>query len=131
MTGKEALGVFTRTFLVLAGSVLLAVQGLEWADGTLIGNNVLTLGLGLLAAAVGAVLAVAAAYIAGPATTKLQKSVRAFLEKIVAGIGVVAFSTAADVVAFGKLVVPLLIAAVFAFAITYISTEPPPVPTPA
>ena len=46
MTGKEALGVFARTFLVLAGSVLLAVQGLEWADGTLIGNNVLTLGLG-------------------------------------------------------------------------------------
>jgi hypothetical protein len=130
MTGKAALGVFTRTFLVLAGSVLLAVQGMEWADSSLIGNNILTLGLGLLAAAVGGLLAVAAAYVIGPATTKFQKSVRAFLEKIVAGVGVVAFSTVADVVAFGKLVGPLLIAAVFAFAITYISTEPPPEPSP-
>lgn len=127
MTGKEALGVFTRTFLVLAGAVLLAVQGLEWADSSLIGNNVLTLGLGLLSAAVGGLLAVGAAYLIHPSASKLEKAVRAFVEKVLAGAGVVAFSTAADLVAFGKLLPPLLVAAAFSFAITYISTEPPPV----
>jgi hypothetical protein len=128
MTGKQALGVFTRTFLVLAGAVLLAVQGLEWADATLIRNNVLTLGLGLLSATVGAALAVAAAYLIAPSGSKFEKAVRAFLEKIVAGIGVITFSSLADLVTFGKLLPPLLIAAVFSFLITYVSTEPPPVP---
>jgi hypothetical protein len=128
MTQAEALGVFTRTFLVLAGSVLLAVQGLEWADTTLIGNNALTLGLGLLAAVIGAALAVAAAYLIRPSGSKLEKATRAFLEKILGGVGVVTLSTVADLVAFGKLLPPLLIAAGFSFLITLASTEPPPVP---
>jgi len=128
MTGKEALGIFTRTFLVLAGSVLLAVQGMEWADATLIGNNVLTLGLGLLSALVGALFAVAAAYVIRPSANKLEKSVRAFFEKILAGGLVVAFSSVADLVAFGKLLPPLLVAAAFSFVITFISVEPPPAP---
>jgi len=126
MTGKEALGVFTRTFLVLAGAVLVAVQGLEWADPTLIGNNVLTLGLGLLSAAIGGVLAVAAAYLIHPSASKLEKAIRAFLEKIVSAGLVITFSTVADLVAFGKLLPPLLVAAAFSFVITFISVEPPP-----
>ena len=128
MSGKEALGVFSRTFLVMAGSVLVAVQGLEWVNPDLLGNNVLTLGLGLLSAAVGGALAVAAAYLIHPSASKLEKSIRAFLEKLLAGVGVVTFSSLADLVAFGKLLPPLLIASVFAFAITYISVEPPPSP---
>jgi hypothetical protein len=128
MTGKQALGVFARTFLVLAGSVLLAVQGLAWADKTLIGNNALTLGLGLLSAVIGALLAVAAAYLVRPSGSKLEKAVRAFLEKVIAGIGVVTVSSLADLVAFGKLLPPLLIAALFSFLITFASTEPAPVP---
>jgi hypothetical protein len=126
MTGKEALGVFARTFLVLAGSVLLAVQGLEWADRTLIGNNILTLGLGLLTAALGALGAVAAAYLIRPSASKLEKAIRAFIEKVLAGGIVVTFSSVADLVAFGKLLPPLLVAAAFSFVITFISVEPPP-----
>src|SRR6185436_16346912 len=98
MTGKEALGVFSRTFLVLAGAVLVAVQGLEWADSTLIGNNVLTLGLGLLSAAIGGFLAVAAAYLIHPSASKLEKAIRAFLEKIVSAGLVITFSSVADLV---------------------------------
>jgi hypothetical protein len=127
MTGKEALGVFSRTFLVLAGAVLLAVQGLEWADTSLIGNNVLTLALGLLSAVLGALGAVAAAYLIRPSASKLEKAIRAFLEKIVSAGLVVTFSSVADLVAFGKLLPALLIAAAFSFVITYISVEPPPV----
>lgn len=128
MTGKEALGVFSRTFLVLAGSVLVAVQGLEWVNSETIGNNVLTLGLGLLSAVIGGLLAVAAAYLIHPSASKLEKAFRAFLEKILSGGLVITFSSVADLVAFGKLLPPLLVAAAFSFAITYISVEPPPAP---
>jgi hypothetical protein len=128
MTKEEALGVFTRTFLVLAGSVLVAVQGLEWADSSLIGNNALTLGLGLLSAALGGLGAVAAAYLIHPSASKLEKSIRAFIEKLIAGGIVVTFSSVADLVDFGKLLPALLIAAAFSFVITYISVEPPPTP---
>jgi hypothetical protein len=128
MTGKEALGVFSRTFLVLAGAALLAIQGLEWADKTLIVQNVTTLGLALLSATLGALGAVAVAYLARPSASKLEKAVRAFLEKLVAGGIVVTFSSLADLVAWGKLLPALLIAAVFAFVITFISVEPAPTP---
>lgn len=128
MTGKEALGVFSRTFLVLAGAALLAIQGLEWADKTLIVQNVTTLGLALLSATLGALGAVAVAYLARPSASKLEKAVRAFLEKLVAGGIVVTFSSLADLVAWGKLLPALLIASVFAFVITFISVEPAPTP---
>jgi hypothetical protein len=127
MTGREALGVFSRTFLVLAGAVLVAVQALEWTDSSLIGNNVLTLGLGLLSAVIGGALAVAAAYLIHPSASKLEKAVRAFLEKILSAGLVITFSSVADLVAFGKLLPALLIAAAFSFVITYVSVEPPPV----
>jgi hypothetical protein len=128
MTVKETLGVFSRTFLVLAGSVLLAVQGLQWADKTLLGNNALTLGLGLLSAVVGAAIAVGVAYLYHPSNSKLEKAIRAFLEKILGAGLVTTFSSVAELVTFGKLLPPLLIAAAFSFVITFISTEPPPVP---
>ena len=131
MTFQEALGVFTRTFLVLAGTTLVAVQGLEWADPDLIGNNALTLGLGLLSALVGALFAVAAAYLIRPSASKLEKSIRAAIEKILSAGLVLTFSSVADLVTFGKLLPPLLIAAAFSFVITYISVEPPPEPTPS
>lgn len=129
MTGKEALGVFSRTFLVMTGAVLVAVQGLQWVNPEALGNNITTLGLGLLSAVVGGVLAVAAAYLIHPSATKLEKAFRAFLEKVLAGGLVVTFSSVAELVAFGKLLPPLLIAAAFSFVITYISVEPPPPPT--
>lgn len=130
MTGKEAVGIFTRTFLVLAGSVLIAVQGLQWVDKTLLGNNITTLGLGLLSALLGAVFAVLAAYLIHPSASKLEKAVRAFVEKILSGGLVLTFSSVTDLVAFGKLLPPLLIAAAFSFIITYISVEPAPAPAP-
>jgi len=128
MTKEEALGVFSRTFLVLAGAMLLAVQGLDWLDSTLIGNNVLTLGLALLSAVLGAGAAVGAAYLLRPSGSKLEKAFRAFLEKLLGGGLVLTFSSLADLVAFGKLLPALLVAAVFSFIITFISVEPPPTP---
>jgi hypothetical protein len=69
---------------------------------------------------------VGAAYLIRPSASKLEKAVRAFIEKVLAGGIVVTFSSVADLVAFGKLLPALLIAAAFSFIITYVSVEPPP-----
>lgn len=136
ITFRQAVGIFARTFAALSAAVLLAAQGWSWATSAEFKTNALVLGLAVGAAVVGALLAVVAAIVAGPATTRVEKSVRAFGEKLLGGIGVVAFNSLADVVAFGKLLPPLLIASAFAFAwtwLTYVEDVPasaaiPPMP---
>jgi len=125
ITLKQAVGIFARTFAALAGAVLLAAQGWSWATSSSVKANAYLIGLMLLGVAVASLLAVAAALIAAPATSRFGLSVRAFLEKLLAGVGVVAFNSAADVVAFGKLLPPLLIACALAFGVTWLTYVAP------
>lgn len=131
MTAKQAVGIFTRTFAALAATALVAVQGFDWATSDEIRNNGYVLGLALLAALIGAAVAVGWSFVSSPATTAVGKAVRAAVEKVIGGIGVVAFNSAADVVQFSHLLPPLLIGAVLAFFITLLSYVSPPVVEPA
>lgn len=128
---KVAFGVAVRTFAALAGAALLAAQGYDWVSGDAVRNNGYLLGLALLAAFVGALVAGGWSYVGSPATTPLGKAIRAAVEKIVGGIGAVAFNSAADVVEFSRLLPALGISAVLAFAITFASYVSPPTTEPA
>ena len=121
MTFKDAVAVFARTFAQLAGAALLAVQGYDWTSSDQIQNNGYILGLALLAAVIGSLIAAGWAFIGTPANTAVGKSVRSAIEKVIGGLGAVAFNSFADVVEFSRLIPSLLIAAVLAFAITYLS----------
>lgn len=127
---KTAFGVGVRTFAALAGAALLAAQGYDWASGDAVRNNGYLLGLALLAAAIGAIVAAGWSFVGSPATSPLGKAIRAAIEKVVGGIGVVAFNSAAEVVDFGRLLPALAISAVLAFAITWASYVAPPVVEP-
>lgn len=130
MTFRDAVGVFVRSFAQLAAAALIAVQGFDWASGDEIANNGYALGLALLAALIGALVAAGWSFVGTPATTPLGKAIRTAIEKIIGGIGVVAFNSAADVVQFGHILPPLLIAAALSFVITLLSYVSPPVVTP-
>lgn len=128
ITGKQAVGIFARTFAAMAGATLLAAQGYVWTTSAEYRENALIIGLGLLAAAVAGLLAVGAALVAGASPTRNGRAVRAFLEKLIAGVGVVAFNEVADVITFGKLLPPLLVASILAFAVTWLTYAETPVP---
>lgn len=132
MTFKDALGIFARTFAQLAAAALLAVQGYDWTTSDQIKNNGYLLGLALLAAVVGAIIAAGWAFVQSPATTPLGKATRTAVQTVLGGLTAVVFNTASDVVQFGHLLPPLLISAVLAFAVTLLSYVSPPVtqPTP-
>lgn len=121
MTFKDAVAVFARTFAQLAGAALIAVQGYDWTSGDQIQNNGYILGLALLAAVIGAVIAAGWAFIGTPAATPVGKATRSAIEKVLGGLGAVAFNSVADVVEFSRLIPSLAIAAVLAFVITYLS----------
>ncbi len=132
MTLRDAVGIFVRTFAALASAALVAVQGYDWAGGNAIANNGLVLALALGACVAGALIAAGWAFVRSPATSPVEKATRAFVEKVVAGVGVIAFNSVADVVALGQLLPPLLIGGAFAFAITLLSyVAPPAVPEPS
>lgn len=121
MTFRDAVAVFARTFAQLAGAALIAVQGYDWTTGDQIQNNGYLLGLALLAAVIGALVAAGWAFVGTPASSAVGKAIRSGVEKLIGGLGAVAFNSAADVVEFSRLIPALLIAAVLAFAITYLS----------
>lgn len=130
MTFKDAVGIFVRTFAALAGAGLLAVQGYDWSSSDTIRNNGYALGLMLLSAVVGSIVAVAWAFVASPAGTALEKGFRAAVEKVVGGLGAVAINSQADLVGMGKLIPSVLIAAALAFFVTLLSYVSPPKVTP-
>jgi len=81
------------------------------------------MGLGLLSAAVGGLIAAGWAFWKTPATSALEKAIRSFLEKMLGGLSAVAFSSVADLVAFPRLVWPLLVASFLAAMVTYFSNQ--------
>jgi hypothetical protein len=128
ITLRQAVGIFARTFAAMAGAALVAAQGYAWTTSAEYRANALLIGLALAAAFVASLLAVAVAAIASPSPSRIGRAVRAFLEKLVAGVGVVAFNSVQDVVAFGKLLPTVLTACVLAFGVTWLTYAETPQP---
>lgn len=129
MFQKPVWQVFWKTFAQLALAVALAAQGYNWAsDGRT--SSFAILGFGLLMAFLGAIVASAQVWLGTPATTAFQKAIRSFVQTVVGAIGALVINSAASVVAFSHLLIPLLISAALAFAVTYFQNQGQVMPTP-
>lgn len=122
--------IFWRTFAALASAALLAFEGVDILNGD-VRANVTLVGLGLLAAGGGALVAVLIAIGKKPATSALEKAIRAAVEKAAGVIGVFVYNSTADLVNDGRLLQAGIGAVVLAFAITYFGAQAPPVPPTA
>lgn len=118
--------IFWRTFAQLALAALLAVQGLDWTNAADVKVNGTTLGVALLAAVVGGVVAVLWAYAATPATTSVEKAIRSAAQAAAGGLGVLVLNSLADVVKVPALLIGIAVSVVFAFAVTYFQNQPTP-----
>jgi hypothetical protein len=114
--------IFWRTFAQLAGAVLLGAQALDWVNGDK-RTNILLVGLGLLAALVGAVVAVLWAFGKSPATTALEKAFRSAAEALAGGLTGLVINSQTDWVTFGSALVALGTGVVLAFGITYFQNQ--------
>jgi len=127
------MSIFWRTFAQLALAVLLAVQGVEWVNGDAMRVNVESLGLGLLGAFIGGLVAVLWAWAGTPATSALDKGLRSAAQTAAGALGALVLNTTADLFALPQVLLAAAISVVFAFAITYLQYQGPvtdPVPTP-
>jgi hypothetical protein len=120
--------IFWRTFAQLALAALLAVQGLDWTNVADVKVNATTLGVALLAAVVGGIVAVLWAYGATPASTAVEKSVRSAAQAAAGGLGAIALNSVADVVKLPTLLLGIVVSVVFAFLVTYFQNQPAPAP---
>jgi len=123
--------IFWRTFAQLAAAALLAVQGVDFLAGDVV-NNATALGLALLMAFIGALIAVLWAFAGTPAVTAIQKAVRSAAQALAGGLGAIALNEASDLLSLPKVIVGVLVSVVLAFAITYFQnqgTVPQPTPT--
>jgi hypothetical protein len=119
---KTYVSIFVRTFAALATTALLAAQGYDWASGDY-RTNATQLAFALLVALAGGLIAAGWAFVRSPAVTAMDKAVRSAVQWILgSGVGVVVNSFA-DFVTIGKLVVPAIIGAVLAFAVTYFANQ--------
>jgi hypothetical protein len=128
---KSLWSIFWRTFAQLALAALLAVQGLNWQDPNTVKVNATNLGIALLGAVLGGVVAVLWAYVATPAATAVEKAIRSAVQAAAGGLGAIALNSVADVLSVGHLLVAVGVSVVFAFAITYFQNQVPPVTRPA
>lgn len=121
------LNIFWRTFAALETAVMAAALGWDWATDFKV--NVSKLAFLSFAPFIGALGAAGYAYVKTPALTALGKAIRAAVEKLVAGVVLLAVNSFADVLAIPNLLVPVGIAAVLSFVLTYLSYQgEPPVP---
>lgn len=119
--------IFWRTFAALESAVILAAMGWDWATDFKV--SVSKLAFLSFAPLIGAVGAAGYAYTRTPAPTALGKAIRAFVEKAVAGVALIAVNSFADVLTLPNLLVPIVIASVLSFIFTYLSYQgQPPVP---
>jgi Na+-transporting NADH:ubiquinone oxidoreductase subunit NqrB len=118
--------IFWRTFAQLALAALLAVQGLDWTNAADVKVNGTTLGVALLAAVLGGLVAVLWAFAATPASTAVEKAVRSAAQAAAGGLGAIVLNTVADVVAVPALLLGIAVSVAFAFAITYFQNQPVP-----
>lgn len=113
--------IFWRSFSQMAAAFLLGVSVVDLTSDYKTGA--VLLGLGLLSAAIGGLVAAGWAFWKTPATSASEKAIRSFLEKILGGLGAVALSSTADLVALPRLLWPLLVAAFLAAMVTYFSNQ--------
>lgn len=121
--------IFFKTFAQLAATALVTAQGYSWAvEDAVVSAE--TAGLGVLLAAIGALIAAGYAYVRSPATTALQKALRSGLQFLLGGASALVINTWADIVSVPSVLVPTVIGAVLAFLITYLQNQPAPPPSP-
>jgi predicted MFS family arabinose efflux permease len=122
--------IFFRTFAQLATAVIAGAQVYDWTNGEKSAGFALV-GFGLLAALIGAVVAVLWAFVSSPATTALQKAFRSAAQAVAATLGGLAINSSADLVATKAVLVSGAIAVVLAFALTFLQYQSPtPAPVP-
>ena len=118
--------IFWRTFAQLALAALLAVAGLNWTNIADVKVNATTLGVGLLGAVIGGVVAVLWAFGAQAAASPLEKAIRSAAQAAAGGLGAIALNSAADVVSLPTVLIGVAVSVVFAFLITYFQNQPAP-----
>lgn len=121
---KLYVSIFTKTFAELATAVALAAQGYSWLSGADLRTNFTTIGLGLGAAFIGAVIATGHAYAGSPATTPLSKAFRSAVQAFVGAAAAIVLNTTADLAKAQTVIVGSIAAVVLAFVITYLQNLP-------
>lgn len=120
--------IFIRTFAQLALAVLVAVQGLSWATSADVRVNSTTVGLGLAAAFIGALVAALWAFAGSPATTAIAKACRSAAQAAAGALGAIALNTTSDLVSVPRILAASAAGIVLAFAVTWLSYAAPPEP---
>jgi hypothetical protein len=111
--------IFWRTFAQLALAGVLALQGLDFTDLANVEANAFSIGVVVLAAGIGGLVAVLWAFVQSPADSALEKGLRSAAETIAGGLGALAINTGTDWVSTSRLIVGMLGAAAVAFLVTY------------
>lgn len=117
--------VFWRTFAALALPVVLAAQALDWAVTGNWTSNTIIFGLGLLGAAVGALVALLMAASLGFAETPLGKALRAFVQALAQVLSGFVFVKVADLAQDVKLLEAGIPVVILAFAVAYFANQGP------
>lgn len=114
--------IFWRTFAQLSAAALLAVGGLDWtASG--FEASATTVGLALLGALVGGLVAAGWAFVSSPATTALEKAIRSAVQALIAVLAMFAYNSIGDVVNNGRLLVASIGGVVLAFLVTFFQNQ--------
>lgn len=122
---KLYVNIFFKTFAQLALAVALAAEGYAWTSGADARTNFTTVGLGLLAAVIGAVVATGHAYAGSPATTALGKATRSAIQAFVGALGALALNSAGDLANVTTVLAGSAAAIVLAFVVTYLQNMEP------
>jgi len=123
--------IFWRTFAQLELAVVLAAQGMDWSTSEgQYALNLDKLGALTLMALIGAIVAVLWAWASSPAATPVQKALRSAAQALAGGLGAIVLNEMGDIVSLGAILVPLVIAVVLAFLVTYFQNQPQPAPSP-
>lgn len=112
--------IFTKTLAQLALAVALAAEGYAWTTGADARTNFTTIGLGLLVAVIGAVVATGHAFAGSPATTALAKATRSAVQACVGALGALALNSVSDLANVTTVLVGSAAAIVLAFGVTYL-----------
>lgn len=110
----RAVRTFAAGMVGVLATVVIAVQASDYKAG------VTLLTLGAATALVAGIIAFCTAAAGMVANTPFGKAVATFLQFIVASVPTVAFTSFADVVAFGHAAVPIIVAGLVAAAQTFV-----------
>lgn len=119
MTGLSLWSIFWRTFAQLALAVLLAVSVPELIDETWIKNTAEAVGVGLLGAFIGGLVAVLWSFAGSPASTATGKAIRSAAQALAGVLGAVVITTTTDILTLPAVLLGGLVTTVLAFAVTY------------